>query len=182
MLKTSRILRRVLGQRTDSKPTLGLMKLCRTYEWLRYNFQRETLIVISKQFRHLRTDELPAGYVSGITFTSVCIDTAIYLPWLKSQCLANGVTFRRTTISHITDAARPTITSALSSETTVDVVVNCTGLSARSLGGVMDTDVIPARGQIVLVRNISDKMRFSTGTEDGVEEVCYMMTRPAGES
>lgn len=62
-----------------------------------------------------------------------------------------------------------------------DIVVNCTGLLASRLGGVQDETVIPARGQIVLVRNSPGKMMTISGTDDGEDEVMYMMERAAGE-
>jgi len=44
----------------------------------------------------------------------------------------------------------------------------------------MDKDVIPARGQIVVVRNEAPHMLTISGTDDGDEEVCYIMQRAAG--
>lgn len=61
-----------------------------------------------------------------------------------------------------------------------DVIVNCTGISARKLGGVEDLNVIPARGQIVVVRNTAPAMVNISGTDDGADEPCYIMTRAAG--
>lgn len=69
---------------------------------------------------------------------------------------------------------------ALSEGEQVDLVVNCTGLSASKLGGVNDKTVVPARGQIVIVRNDAGKMIDVSGTDDGDEEACYVMTRAAG--
>ena len=63
-----------------------------------------------------------------------------------------------------------------------DVVVNCTGLSARKLGGVEDAAVYPARGQIVVVRNDPKVMASISGTDDGEDEATYIMHRAAGES
>lgn len=62
-----------------------------------------------------------------------------------------------------------------------NIIVNCTGLSARTLGGVDDKNMIPARGQTVLVRNEADAMYASSGSDDGDEEVCYLMQRAAGQ-
>lgn len=59
-------------------------------------------------------------------------------------------------------------------------MVNCTGLGASKLGGVEDTSVFPARGQIVVVRNDTGKMLNMSGTDDGEDEACYVMTRAAG--
>lgn len=51
---------------------------------------------------------------------------------------------------------------------------------ASRLGGVEDKAVVPARGQIVVVRNDSGKMMDISGTDDGSDEACYVMTRAAG--
>ena len=51
---------------------------------------------------------------------------------------------------------------------------------ASTLGGVEDKTVVPARGQIVIVRNDSGRMYDISGTDDGPDEACYMMTRAAG--
>lgn len=59
-------------------------------------------------------------------------------------------------------------------------MVNCTGLGASTLGGVEDTTVVPARAQIVIVRNDAGKMMDFSGTDDGDGEACYIMTRAAG--
>jgi D-amino-acid oxidase len=51
---------------------------------------------------------------------------------------------------------------------------------ASTLGGVEDKSVVPARGQIVVVRNDAGKMLDISGTDDGDSEACYVMTRAAG--
>ena len=124
------------------------------------------------------TESLDGSISSATAFTSVCINTAIYLPWLVSQCLANGVQFRRAVLSHILDATKSTTGAPQ-----VDLVLNCTGLGAAKLGGVADAKVVPARGQIVLVRNEDTgggRMMSFSGTDDGEDEACYIMTRAAG--
>ena len=128
------------------------------------------------KYRQLQADECPPGYTSGNAFTSVCINTSIYLPWLVSQCLKAGVVFKRGMFNHISEAALVHHTGRLA-----NVVVNCTGLSARKLGGVMDENMIPARGQTVLVRNEPNIMCDVSGTSEGDEEVCYVMQRAAGK-
>lgn len=106
----------------------------------------------------------------------MCINTAIYLPWLVSQCLKNGVVFKRAVFKHISEAASPSVHYS----NKVDLVINCTGLMASRLGGVEDKSVVPARGQIVIVRNDAGKMLDISGTDDGDDEACYIMTRAAG--
>lgn len=61
-----------------------------------------------------------------------------------------------------------------------DIVINASGLGSRLLGGVSDSSMAPIRGQIVLVENESEPMYNISGTDDGPEEVSYLMTRAAG--
>ncbi|KAB8271766.1 D-amino-acid oxidase [Aspergillus minisclerotigenes] len=101
-------------------------------------------------FRAIPESKLSPRVDCGTAFTSVCINTAIYLPWLVSVCLKNGVIFKRANFKHLGGP--------------IDLIVNCTGLMASRIGGVEDKSVVPARGQIVVVH----------------EEACYVMTRAAG--
>ena len=41
--------------------------------------------------------------------------------------------------------------------------------------------MLPARGQTVLVRNEPEVMCANSGTDDGDDEVCYVMQRAAGK-
>jgi glycine/D-amino acid oxidase-like deaminating enzyme len=127
------------------------------------------------QFRLLPKEELAPGIDNASEFTSVCINTAVYLPWLVSQCRKNGAVFKRAVFKHIAEAA-----DVHHSGQKADVIVNCTGISSRKLGGVEDAKVHPARGQIVVVRNDPGYMSTTSGTDDGEDEVVYTMTRAAG--
>ena len=124
-------------------------------------------------FRVLGREELRRGISSATTFGSVCINTAIYLPWLVSRCLERGVVLKRGTAKHILDIEKEV-------KGKVDLIVNATGLGSLKLGGVEDKTLTPARGQIVLVRNESSGMVDISGTDDGDGEACYIMTRAAG--
>ena len=77
---------------------------------------------------------------------------------------------------HISEAAH-----AHHSGQIAEVVVNCTGLSAGKLGGVEDKNVVPARGQTVLVRNEAIGIVGGSGTDDGDDEICYIIPRAAGK-
>jgi len=116
-----------------------------------------------------------APFASGISFTSVCINVSLYLPWLASQCLHHGLTLRRADLRHISEAG-----DAHPSGQPADVIVNCTGLSSLRLGGVADARMHPIRGQIALVRNEADVMAGTSGTDDGADELCYIMQRAGG--
>jgi D-amino-acid oxidase len=63
------------------------------------------------------------------------------MKWLLDQFIAAGGTTCRRQLAHINEAF---------GENT-DVVVNCTGIGARVLGGVEDEAVYPTRGQTILV-------------------------------
>lgn len=82
---------------------------------------------------------------------------------------------KRGVLKHISEAAL-----LHSSGNKTDIVVNCTGIMASKLGGVEDKKVYPARGQIVLVRNVAPAMFTTSGTDDGDDEAMYIMTRAAG--
>jgi D-amino-acid oxidase len=126
-------------------------------------------------FRVVEKKDVPKGADSATAFTSVCINTATYLPYLVGQCSRNGVVLKRESLNHISDAA-----DMHHSGNKADVIVNCTGLMASKLKGVMDKEVIPARGQIVVVRNDPGIMLTVSGTDDGDDEVCYIMKRAVG--
>ncbi|KAI5465529.1 D-amino-acid oxidase [Mariannaea sp. PMI_226] len=128
-------------------------------------------------YKKIPQNELASDVDNGHSFTSVCINTAIYLPWLVSQCLKNGVVFKRAVFAHINDAS---VQGVHHSGKTADIVLNCTGLGSRRLGGVADELVHPARGQIVVVRNNSDEMLSVSGSDDGPDEAVYIMSRAAG--
>lgn len=128
-------------------------------------------------FRVVPSSELPKGFVHATTFRSVCINTALYLPWLASQCLKRGVVFRRGIVNHVKDTV-----PLHHSGQNATVVVNCTGLFSARLGGVEDSTVHPIRGQIVVVRNDPEIMCDTSSSEDGPEEMTYIMHRAAGRS
>ena len=87
------------------------------------------------------------------------------------------MTFKRAILSHISEAAQ-----IHHSGEPADLIVNCTGLAAGKLGGVEDKEMVPARAQIVLVRNDPGIMCSGSGTDEGDDECCYIMQRAAGMS
>jgi D-amino-acid oxidase len=90
------------------------------------------------------------------------------------------VTFHRATISHIREA----FAQALPHASPADLVVNCSGLWAAKLGGVMDEKVVPMRGQLVIVQNESHGMFSLSGDgtmQEELGECCYIIDRPAGK-
>lgn len=158
----------VLNRNKDAQGTTGqwFNELLSTDPWWKD---------VVPNFRVLPQDEVPAGSDSATEFTSVCINTVVYLSYLIGQCLKEGAVLKRGIINHISEAA-----NLHHSGEKADIIINCTGLLASKLGGVMDKAVIPCRGQIVLVRNDPGVMLTISGTDDGDDEVCYIMQRAAG--
>lgn len=105
----------------------------------------------------------------------MCINTAIYLPWLAGQLLKNGVVLKRAILSDIREAKNLSHTGKPAT-----VIINSTGLGSLKLGGVRDTTMAPARGQVVLVRNESSPMLICSDSKDGHPEETYLMQRAAG--
>ncbi|CAG8468552.1 4466_t:CDS:2 [Scutellospora calospora] len=64
-----------------------------------------------------------------------------YLHWLLNQFTSAGGKTQRIYINHINE---------LMENNNVDVIVNCTGIGAKTLGGVDDLNVFPSRGQTIL--------------------------------
>lgn len=127
-----------------------------------------------RQYQTIPQEQLPEGVNNGHSFTTVCINPAIYLPWLVSQAIKAGVVIVRGEFAHICDAA-----NAHHSGNGADLVVNCTGLSARTLGGVGDADMVPIRGQTVLVRNDTGGIMYNIDKTE--KEPAYIMQRAAGK-
>ncbi|KAH6682926.1 D-amino-acid oxidase [Halenospora varia] len=135
---------------------------------------------ILPDFKVLPESDLPPTVDAATTFKTMCINTAIYLPWLISQCLAAGIVFNRSNLTSLTEASSLHHTRKLAS-----LIVNCTGLLAHKIHGLGpdgkgDKLVYPARGQIVLVRNEVENMVELSAPVDGGDEMTYIMTRAAG--
>ncbi|KAB5578122.1 FAD dependent oxidoreductase, partial [Coniochaeta sp. 2T2.1] len=109
-------------------------------------------------------------------YRTVSLDPSIYLHYLQSQCLSLGVTFRRVTVGHIREAFNQNVLG----RSTPDVVVNCTGLWASKYGGVMDYQVVPMRGQLVIVENESHGMFSLSGDGSMKEEIGDRVTLAGG--
>lgn len=88
--------------------------------------------------------------------------------------------FCRSVLNHVSEGA-----DNHHSGERADVVVNCTGIVASSLGGVKEKAVYPARGQICIVRNHASALATTSGTDGGPPDrydVFYVQPRPEGGS
>ena len=99
----------------------------------------------------------------------------MYLKYLLDRVKKAGVAVKRGSLSHIMEA-----TNINGNSRRADIVINCTGLGAASLGGVADSQVYPARGQVCLVKNTCRGVVATSGTDDGRFETFYTQPRLNG--
>jgi D-amino-acid oxidase len=84
--------------------------------------------------------DLPIGFMAGWRYQAPVVEMPTYLEWLERQLEAlNG------------DVRTRHLTTLAECFTDADIVVNCSGIGAREL--VLDGDVQPICGQLVLMRN-----------------------------
>ena len=88
--------------------------------------------------RTLPVSEIPKGYALAYEASVPLIETQIFLPWLYEQLTAAGAVFIREEVNNL-----DVLTN------TYDLVINSSGLGARSLCN--DETTIPVRGQVVLL-------------------------------
>jgi D-amino-acid oxidase len=88
--------------------------------------------------RTLAAAELPAGFSSGWSYTAPAVSMPVYLEYLLTRYASQGGSVEYAAVSSLASVDAP-------------VVVNCTGIGARSL--VPDESVVPVRGQVVVVEN-----------------------------
>ncbi|PWY73046.1 nucleotide-binding domain-containing protein [Aspergillus heteromorphus CBS 117.55] len=108
---------------------------------------------LAPKYRRIPADQLPAGATLGFKYQSMTANPTYYLPWLKKRLDARGVRFIRAAVSSIAEARQ--VTGAL-------VIVNASGLGALDLAG--DADVVPVRGQTMLVQSDSHEVTMFQGS------------------
>ena len=88
--------------------------------------------------RVLGAGDLPEGFVSGWQYTAPAVNMPAYLEYLQRRYEGLGGSVSAGTVTSLASVAAP-------------VVVNCTGVGARTL--VPDPAVMPVRGQVVVAEN-----------------------------
>jgi len=109
--------------------------------------QKTSVSKYAKNFRNMTNGELNtwgAGtFAFGISWETTVVDAHAYVKFLEREFLYHGGQIVVGNIAHI---------SELTNLPDTDLVLNCAGIGARSLGGVEDRNVYGVRGQLVLVR------------------------------
>ncbi|PPQ74276.1 hypothetical protein CVT26_003900 [Gymnopilus dilepis] len=144
---------------------------CKHTHYFAAEQERPHLLERMPNFQPVPKDELPAGIHTGFSFESVTIDVPVYLKYLLQQFLAKGGSVDLKQIEHIDKLLDGP-----------DAVVVCTGLGSRTLGGMEDLDVYPARGQTVIleapwVRNL----KVLENLKDGKWTWTYIIPRKSGD-
>jgi D-amino-acid oxidase len=88
--------------------------------------------------RMLGAGELPDGFVAGWQYTAPAVSMPVYLEYLLRRYTDLGGSVTEQTVTALGAVAAP-------------VVVNCTGIGARTL--VPDASLVPVRGQVVVAEN-----------------------------
>jgi D-amino-acid oxidase len=107
--------------------------------------------------------ELPSGYACGWRYTAPVITMPVYLDYLRRRYEAAGGSMSYDRITSLSALDAP-------------LIVNCTGVGAHDL--VPDPDVVPVRGQVVVVRNPGIEEFFVDHTLHGVH---YAYVFPHGD-
>lgn len=133
---------------------------------------RLSLSLTTIQFRVHSPSELPAFASHGVSFTSLTIEPAVYLPKLLVRFKALGGLIHRATLDSI----------ASSFEYLADpyAIVNCTGLGSLKLKDVGE-DMYPVRGQVMILRApwVTEGMTKQVKGVGG--ERTYLIPRRSGE-
>ena len=88
--------------------------------------------------RLLGPDELPGGLAAGWRYTAPAVSMPVYLDYLLRRYHRQGGSVTTATVTSLAAVPAP-------------VVVNCTGMGARTL--VPDPALVPVRGQVVIAEN-----------------------------
>ena len=106
--------------------------------------------------RVLGADDLPEGFVAGWEYTAPAVNMPVYLEYLLRRYEGLGGSVSAGTVTSLASVAAP-------------VVVNCTGIGARTL--VPDGSLVPVRGQIVVVENPGITEFYLDHGDDGTNYV-----------
>ncbi|EIN08914.1 D-amino-acid oxidase [Punctularia strigosozonata HHB-11173 SS5] len=143
---------------------------------------RPHYLEIMPDFEYVEKDAIPAPCKTGIQFTTLTIDTPVYLNWLLARFLAAGGTIVKAAVQHISQVisgGAHVFTGPSKRISPPEAVVVCAGLGARFLGGVEDRDVYPIRGQTVLLRAPWVKFGRTISSVDGLWT--YIIPRKGGD-
>jgi len=150
-------------------------------EYYHEKFSEPHTLAFMPDYKILPSGSLPPEAICGVSFTTVTIDTPIYLNYLLSRFLASGGSIIRGTVQHISQIAEggARVLAGGKNHSPPDAIVVCAGIGARSLGGVEDEAVYPIRGQTILVRAPWIRFGRTVSSKDGLWT--YIIPRRSGD-
>ncbi|KAH7915047.1 hypothetical protein BJ138DRAFT_1142508 [Hygrophoropsis aurantiaca] len=131
-------------------------------------------------FQYLPENEFLQDAKLAYSFSTITMNTPVYLNWLLARFLASSGTIIRGSLQHITQVIEggASIFTGSRDLRPVDAVIACVGLGARTLGGIEDKDVYPIRGQTVLLK--APWVKFGRTMTAGDGTYTYTMPRSDG--
>ncbi|KAF2840197.1 FAD dependent oxidoreductase superfamily [Patellaria atrata CBS 101060] len=136
---------RVLRKLAREEPEVGV-RVVRSREYLKDVPDEKGSIWEKKvlsNFRVLARGEFPENFAAGWEYDGIVIDPTKHLPWLmKSIDAAGGQSIQRRVRS---------VLDLFYSFPETYIIINCSGLGSKELGGVNDRNCFPERGQNVLL-------------------------------
>jgi D-amino-acid oxidase len=111
----------------------------RAYDFARDPLARPWWADAVQDLRPVDAETAPDGFAHGWSFDAPVIDTRAYMPYLERRLAGAGVRIEAAHVEHF---------DALPEGETI---INCSGLGSRTLCD--DAELIPVRGQLVLVAN-----------------------------
>ncbi|KAJ7723386.1 D-amino-acid oxidase [Mycena metata] len=150
-----------------------------------YQQQSDHIARCYPDFRPLDSSELPEGVVCGGIFSTIFIDVPKYLPYLMNRFISLGGRAFRVTLPSVSalvsEKDRPSLAAFPAPSTNESpsfdpaAVINCTGLGAISLEDVLDANVYPTRGEVLILHAPWIDHGMSYYYEDG--HITYVIPR-----
>ncbi|KAJ7615036.1 D-amino-acid oxidase [Mycena polygramma] len=136
---------------------------------------------VMPDYKSIPSSALPPNCAEGISFTTLTIDSPVYLNYLLSRFLAAGGSIVRGAVQHIAQVVEGGhgIFNGRKCLSPPSAVIVCVGLGARTLGGVEDKEMYPIRGQTVLLRAPWIKFGRAISSKGGLWT--YIIPRRSGD-
>ncbi|KPV76929.1 uncharacterized protein RHOBADRAFT_24783 [Rhodotorula graminis WP1] len=123
-----------------------------------------------RNYRELPPSELPKGVAAGAAYDTLSVNAPLYCQALARELQTLGATFERRSVS--------SIEQVFEGQDDIALVVNATGLGAKSIAGIEDSACHPVRGQTVLVKSGCKRCTMDSSNP---EAPAYIIPRPGGE-
>ncbi|KAJ1860781.1 hypothetical protein LPJ73_001241 [Coemansia sp. RSA 2703] len=133
--------------------------------------QTPAFLYYVKNLQKIERKNWPLNAAFGYSYDSVIVNVLQYLPWLAAELRRLGGVIRRATLDHISDALKYADGCSL--------IVNCSALGSATLGGVMDKNMYPVRGQTVLVKAPNVNLTAMRPSESA-DKATYIIPRGNG--